>query len=88
MDELNVINMINQMVYHCSEEDIKHGDLPIRIFPKDNISVYINLLNNDILFSGILFYPSNEPIIYNSQLPMIDEWSISGIKLERLIYLS
>lgn len=42
MDELNVINMINQMVYHCSEEDIKHGDLPIRIFPKDNISVYIN----------------------------------------------
>lgn len=87
MDELNVIKMINQMIYHYSGEDIKYGNLPIRIFLKDNISVYVNLLNNNILFSGSLCYPSNEPIIYYSQLPMIDDKSISGINLESIFLL-
>ncbi len=87
MDELNVIKMINQMVYHYSGEDIKYGSLPIRIFLKDNISVYVNLLNNNILFSGSLCYPSNEPIIYYSQLPIIDDRSISGINLESIFLL-
>lgn len=87
MDELTVIKMINQMVYHYSGENIKYGDLPIRIFLKENISVYVNFLNNNILLSGSLCYPSNEPIIYYSQLPMIDDMSISGINLESIFLL-
>ncbi len=87
MDELNVIKMIDQMVYHYSGENIKHGDLPIKIFLKDNISVYVILLNNSILFCSTLFYHSNEPIICYSQLPMTDDWNISGINYESIFLL-